>query len=84
MNPNDHVVMLTSKGCQKCKAAAMWMAAQGVPVMIRRITAEEIANYQSLGATQMPIVIVKDKWMDGWTIKGFEEIYNGPSDHSVS
>jgi len=74
--PRARVVMLSASWCGICKTAKAYFRRNGV-----RFTEFDIEKsargrklYQQLGATSVPVILVGDKRMNGFTEAGFERL----------
>lgn len=72
------VVMYGTSWCGFCKKARNYFKQQGISFVEYDIESDSAAkrDYDSLGATGVPVILVGDKRMNGFSEEGFKRIYN--------
>ncbi|MGD8525024.1 MAG: glutaredoxin family protein [Thioalkalispiraceae bacterium] len=72
------VVMYSTSWCGYCKKARAYFEQNNIACADYDIENNPVARqeYQAMGATGVPVIIVGDKRMNGFSVKGFERIYN--------
>ena len=68
------VVMLSATWCGVCKRARNWLAQNGVPFTEYDVERDQkgIEEYRRLGARGVPIILVGEQRMDGFSAKRLE------------
>ena len=74
----NQVIMYSTEWCAYCKKAKKYFARKGIPYTEYDIekNREAKARYRELGARGVPVILVGKKRMNGFSEKGFEQIYN--------
>lgn len=77
-NTGKKVVMYSTSWCAYCKKAKKYFNRKGIQFTEYDIerNAEAKKQYQEMGATGVPVILVGTKRMNGFSEKGFEKIYN--------
>lgn len=72
------VVMYSTSWCAYCKKAKSYFKRKGIPFTEYDIENNMTAKrqYKKMGATGVPVILVGNKRMNGFSEKGFEKIYN--------
>lgn len=72
-----HVTMYATSWCPYCKKARDYFRANDIPYTEYDIENDATAKrrYDRLGATGVPVILVGDKRMNGFSVEGFERIY---------
>lgn len=75
---NGKVVMYSTDWCGYCKQARKYFKQQFISFTEYDIekNARARAQYAKLGATGVPVILVGNKRMNGFSVKGFRKIYN--------
>lgn len=75
--PQDKVVMYAASWCGYCKKARNYFRANSIPYTEYDIekSRSAAARYQKMGATGVPVILYKDKRMNGFSEAGFRRIY---------
>lgn len=71
------VVMYSASWCGYCKKARRYFIAKGLPFAEYDIERNKSARrqYKKLGAKAVPVILYKGRRMNGFTVKGFNRIY---------
>lgn len=71
------VVIFSATWCGSCKKAKQYFRRKGIPFTEYDIERTNKAKrlYKNLGATGVPVILVGNKRMNGFTEAGFEHIY---------
>ena len=74
---NLNVVMYSAEWCGYCKKARNYFKNKNIQFTEYDIEKDPVAakDYKSMGATGVPVILVGNKRMNGFSIKGFERIY---------
>lgn len=74
----DQVVMYSTSWCGYCKKARQYFAANGIDYIDYDIEQDVAAkkSYDGLGARGVPVILVGNRRMNGFSESGFERIYN--------
>ena len=74
----NQVIMYSTEWCAYCKKAKRYFARKGIPYTEYDIekNREARARYRELDARGVPVILVGKKRMNGFSEKGFEQIYN--------
>lgn len=77
-NASRKVVMYSTDWCGYCKQARRYFAQQSIAFTEYDIekNSRAKAQYAKLGATGVPIILLGQKRMNGFSVKGFRKIYN--------
>ncbi len=72
------VVMYSTEWCAYCKKAKKYFARKGISYTEYDVEKNKEAQekYKELGARGVPVILVGKKRMNGFSEKGFEQIYN--------
>lgn len=72
-----HVTMYATSWCPYCKKARDYFRANDIPYTEYDIENDATAKrrYDRLGATGVPVILVGDKRMNGFSVAGFQRIY---------
>ena len=72
------VVMYSTDWCGYCKKARKYFTDNSIPFIEYDIEKNGSARirYKKMGATGVPVITVGKKRMNGFSIKGFQRIYN--------
>jgi glutaredoxin len=72
------VIMYSTSWCAYCKKAKRYFKRKGIPFTEYNIENNMTAKrqYKKMGATGVPVILVGNKRMNGFSEKGFERIYN--------
>ncbi|WP_019528700.1 glutaredoxin domain-containing protein [Dasania marina] len=72
------VKMYSAVWCGYCKKAKQYFIAQGIPFIELDIDKNPQAKreYKALGAKGVPVILVGNKRMNGFSVKGFQRIYS--------
>ncbi len=75
--PQEEVIMYSASWCGYCRKARNYFEAQGIPFKEYDIEKSPAAakRYKKLGASGVPVILYKDKRMNGFTKAGFDRIY---------
>lgn len=75
--PQDKVVMYSASWCGYCRKARSYFRAKGIPFMEYDIEKSPAAarRYKEMGASGVPVILYRDKRMNGFSEAGFERIY---------
>jgi glutaredoxin len=72
------VTIFTTPSCGYCRAAMAYFEKQGISYENRDVQSDEEANAEYLeltgGRRGVPVIVVGEKWMQGWSQPGFEEL----------
>lgn len=73
------VVMYATSWCGFCRQAREYFQSRDIPYTEYDIEKDEDANrdYQSLGGNGVPLILVGDRKMSGFTPESFENLYEG-------
>lgn len=73
------VILYSAGWCGVCKQARAYMQRQGIPY--REFDVEKTArgrkDFRRLGGTGVPVILIGRQRMNGFSIRRFEELYNG-------
>ena len=71
------VVMLSASWCGVCKKAKSYFQSNGIPFTEYDIEKSNKGKslYRKLGATGVPVILVGNKRMNGFTMTGFQRLY---------
>lgn len=71
------VVMYSASWCGYCKKARRYFIAKGIAFTEYDIERNKSARrqYKKLGAKAVPVILYKGRRMNGFTVKGFNRIY---------
>ena len=74
------VVMYATDWCGYCKKARRYFKKNNIPFTEYDIEKDSRAyrRYKRMGATGIPVILVGKKRMNGFSVKGFERIYQTP------
>ena len=77
-NTGKKVVMYSTDWCAYCKKAKKYFVSKGIPFTEYDIekNSEARKQYKQMGATGVPVILVGNKRMNGFSEEGFEKIYN--------
>ena len=77
-NTGKKVVLYSTDWCGYCKKAKQYFVRKGIPFTEYDIEKNSKARkqYQNMGAKGVPVILVGNKRMNGFSEKGFEKIYN--------
>lgn len=72
------VVMYSTDWCGYCKKARKYFTENSIPFTEYDIEKNRSARirYKKMGATGVPVITVGKKRMNGFSVKGFQKIYN--------
>ena len=75
---NAKVVMYSTSWCGYCKKARAYFEKNGIPFTEYDIETNQRAKkqYDKLGATGVPVILVGKKRMNGFSESGFSNLYN--------
>jgi len=71
------VVMYSAEWCGYCKKAKRYFNMKGISYMEYDVekNARAKSEYEEMGATGVPVILVGKKRMNGFSEKGFEKLY---------
>lgn len=71
------VVMYSASWCGVCKRAKRYFQKQGIPFAEYDVekSSKGKSEYRKLGARGVPVILVGNKRMDGFSVEGFEGLY---------
>lgn len=71
------VVMYSASWCGVCQQAKRYFAEKGIKYTEYDVENSAVgkAEYKKLGATGVPVLLVGDRRMNGFSIEGFEKLY---------
>lgn len=71
------VIMYSTEWCGYCKKARRYFQKKGIPFTEYDIEKDSRARrqYKKMGATAVPVILVGKQRMNGFSVKGFEKIY---------
>ena len=74
---SQRVTMYSTSWCGYCKKARNYFASNGIPFVEYDIEKNERAKrmYDMLGGKGVPVILVGKKRLNGFSVKGFERIY---------
>ncbi|TVZ41094.1 glutaredoxin [Alteromonadaceae bacterium 2753L.S.0a.02] len=74
---SQQVLMYSTSWCGYCKKARRYFKQQGIAYTEYDIEKNSAAkrDYDRLGGRGVPVIVVGDKRMNGFTVAGFERIY---------
>lgn len=74
---NPRVILYTTAWCQYCKQARNYMRNHGVPYREYDVETSEKgrSDFKKLNGRGVPLILVGDKRMDGFSSTNFEKIY---------
>lgn len=75
---SQHVFMYSTEWCGYCKKAKRYFQKHGIAFTEYDIEKNRSAKaeYDRIGGRGVPVILVGDKRMNGFSEKGFEKIYN--------
>ncbi len=75
----DKVVMYSTAWCGHCKKARQYFIANRIPFVEYDVDKDFSAKqrYQKLGARGVPVILYKERRMNGFSEAGFKRIYHG-------
>lgn len=73
----DEVVMYSADWCGVCKQAKRYFRQQGIPFTEYDVerSSRGSTDFRRLGGRGVPVILVGDKRMNGFSVQGFEKIY---------
>jgi glutaredoxin len=73
----DNVVMYSASWCGYCRKARNYFKAKGIPFIEYDIEKSRAAakRHKKMGASGVPVILYRDKRMNGFSEAGFERIY---------
>ncbi|MCB1800574.1 MAG: glutaredoxin family protein [Gammaproteobacteria bacterium] len=74
---SETVVMYSAAWCGVCKKAKQYFAEQGIEYEEHDVekSSQGKAAYKRLGGKGVPIILVGDRRMNGFSVAGFEKLY---------
>ena len=71
------VVMYSASWCGVCKRAKRYFHKQGIPFAEYDVekSSKGKSEYRKLGARGVPVILVGNRRMDGFSVEGFEGLY---------
>ncbi len=77
-NTGKKVVMYSTEWCAYCKKAKKYFVRKSISFIEYDIekSSEAKKQYKQMGAKGVPVILVGNKRMNGFSEKGFEKIYN--------
>ena len=77
-NVGNQVIMYSTEWCSYCKKARKYFAKRGIDYKEYDIEKDSRAmrEYKKIGGRGVPVILVGDKRMNGFSQRGFERIYN--------
>lgn len=77
-NTGKKVIMYSTSRCTYCRKAKAYFRSKGIDYVEHDIekSPKARAEYDRMGATGVPVILVGNKRMNGFSEKGFEKIYN--------
>lgn len=77
-NPDNNVIMYATSWCGYCKQARNYFNANGIPYTEYDIEKDVDAKaaYDQLGAKGVPVILVGENRMNGFSEAGFQQMYN--------
>ncbi len=78
LNPKDKVVMYSAAWCGVCKKAKKYFKVNNIQYKDYDIdkSSKGKRDYKKLGAKGVPVILVGDKRLNGFSAGSFESIYN--------
>ena len=78
VNHSKGVVMYSTSWCGYCKKARAYFDQHNITYTDYNIEKNAVAKqeYQAMGATGVPVIIVGNKRMNGFSVKGFQKLYH--------
>jgi len=78
LNPKDKVVIYSAAWCGVCKKAKKYFKANNIQYKDYDIdkSSKGKRDYKKLGAKGVPVILVGDKRLNGFSAGSFESIYN--------
>lgn len=75
---NADVTIYSTSSCPYCRAAIAYFEKHGIPYENRDVQADREANTEYLeitgGRRGVPVIVVGEKWMQGWNQQGFDDL----------
>ena len=77
-NVGNQVIMYSTEWCSYCRKARKYFAARNIAYKEYDIEKDSRAmrEYKKIGGRGVPVILVGDKRMNGFTQRGFDRIYN--------
>jgi glutaredoxin len=77
----DTIIMYSAAWCGYCKKAKSYFMANSIPFTEYDIDKDKAAKrrHKKMGATGVPVILYKDKRMNGFSESGFKRIYDPPA-----
>lgn len=79
-----NVVMFSTERCGYCKQARQYFTERGIAFVEKKIDQDRDAwdEYQTLGASGVPVILIGRKRMDGFSQDTFDQLFYGDSPSS--
>ncbi len=75
---NAEVTIFSTRSCGYCRAAMAYFEKQGIPYENRDVEADAEAGEEYLeltgGRRGVPVIVVGEKWMQGWNQEHFDQL----------